>query len=74
MPLTTEPSRWLLSLYIFFSKIFPVTRAREMAWQLSALVALEEDPGSIPSTYMSAHPSATPVPGDLIPYSDLLRH
>lgn len=35
--------------------------------QSGALVALLQDLGSIPITYMAAHNYVTPVPGDLIP-------
>ena len=36
-----------------------------MAQWLRVLVALPEDPGSIPSIHMAAHDCLTPVPGDL---------
>jgi hypothetical protein len=44
-----------------------------MAQWLRALIALTEDPGSIPSTHMMVHNHA-PVPGDLMPSSDFNRH
>lgn len=43
--------------------------AKEIAQSLRALTAIPEDLGSVPSTYM-----ATPVPGDLSPFSVLRGH
>ena len=46
-----------------------------MAQHLRTLVALTEDQGEIPSTYMVAHnPFVTTVPGDLTPSSVSTRH
>lgn len=43
--------------------------AKEITQSLRALTAIPEDLGSVPSTYM-----ATPVPGDLSPFSGLRGH
>ena len=49
--------------------------AGAMAPCLRALVALTEDPGSIPSTHMGAlQPSVIQVLGDPMPSSDLSGH
>ena len=56
--------------------------AGEMAQWLTALAAHPEDPGLTPSTHThthththgGSHPPVTPVPGDLMPSSDLLRY
>lgn len=45
--------------------------AGELAQGLKALVVLAEGPDSISSTHMEAQSSATPVPGDWTPSSNL---
>jgi hypothetical protein len=45
-----------------------------MAQWLRVLALLLEDPGSIPSTHVTADNCLTSVPGDLVPSSDLHRH
>lgn len=46
----------------------------ELALQLRELAALAESPGLIPSVHMMAHNHVTPVPGNLMALSGLLRH
>ena len=48
------------------------TGVGETAQQLGAMAALPEDLRLTPSTHMVAHNCLTPVPGDLIPSSDLI--
>jgi hypothetical protein len=43
----------------------------EMIPWLRTLTALAEGPGSIPSTHIAAHNPVIPIPGDLMPSSDL---
>jgi|UPI00001F3755 hypothetical protein len=46
----------------------------EMAHQLSTLVALAEDPSSVPSPHMVTHSHLTPALGDLTPPPGLQGH
>ncbi|CAO2628229.1 hypothetical protein LEMLEM_LOCUS19893, partial [Lemmus lemmus] len=55
----------------------PSSRNGKMAQQLRALAVLPEDPGSYSRSqhlYFGSQASVTPVPGDLMPSSDLCRH
>jgi hypothetical protein len=47
-------------------------RAAEMAWWLRTLIVLVEDPGSVPSSHITAHSCLlTLIPGDPMPLSGL---
>jgi hypothetical protein len=50
----TAPSTQETVLNQFLLSI-EIKKAGEMAWQLRALAALPENPGSIPSTHMRVH-------------------
>ena len=45
-----------------------------MAQQLTALAALVENLGLVPSTQSGSQPSVTPLPGNPAPASDLCGH
>lgn len=52
-------------------KVFKLNVRSEVDQKSRALNDLIEDPGSSPSTHMSAQCSVTPVPEDSVPSSDL---